>query len=108
MTPLAAYPKNVSRSWREGHHERDDERFGPSRPARTRPTDRDCGRRLPLFGACKLAVHTTLVSRLHCDGTPHRGADASPFRVRDWLSMISGDQDIRGWSRGSCGVEESR
>ena len=29
---------------------------------------------LPLFGGAQLAVDTTLVSPLHCDGTPHRGA----------------------------------
>ena len=29
---------------------------------------------LPLFGGCQLAVDTTLVCALHCDGTPHRGA----------------------------------
>ena len=41
------------------------------RPAQTR--DRADG--LPLFGGVQLAVDTTLVSPLHCDGTPHRGAD---------------------------------
>ena len=30
---------------------------------------------LPLFASVQLAVDTTLVSPLHCDGTPHRGAD---------------------------------
>ena len=30
---------------------------------------------LPLFGSVQLAVDTTLVSPLQCDGTPHRGAD---------------------------------
>ena len=29
---------------------------------------------LPLFGGAQLAVDTTLVSSLHCDGSPHRGA----------------------------------
>ena len=29
---------------------------------------------LPLFGACQLAVDTTLVCAMHCDGTPHDGA----------------------------------
>ena len=29
---------------------------------------------LPLFGGVQLAVDMTLVSPLHCDGTPHRGA----------------------------------
>ena len=29
---------------------------------------------LPLFGGAQLAVDMTLVSSLHCDGTPHRGA----------------------------------
>ena len=29
---------------------------------------------LPLFGGAQLAVDTTLVSMLHCDGSPHRGA----------------------------------
>ena len=30
---------------------------------------------LPLFGGCQLAVDTTVVCALHCDGSPHRGAD---------------------------------
>ena len=29
---------------------------------------------LPLHGGAQLAVDTTIVSALHCDGTPHRGA----------------------------------
>ena len=29
---------------------------------------------LPLFGGCQLAVDTTLVCAMHCDGTPHDGA----------------------------------
>ena len=29
---------------------------------------------LPLFGGVQLAVDTTLVSPLHCDKSPHRGA----------------------------------
>ena len=29
---------------------------------------------LPLFGGAQLALDTTLVSSLHCDGSPHRGA----------------------------------
>ena len=29
---------------------------------------------LPLFGGAQLAVDTTLVSSLHCDGSPHQGA----------------------------------
>ena len=29
---------------------------------------------LPLFGGCQLAVDTTLVCALHCDGSPHNGA----------------------------------
>ena len=29
---------------------------------------------LPLFGGAQLAVDMALVSSLHCDGTPHRGA----------------------------------
>ena len=29
---------------------------------------------LPLYGGAQLAVDTTLVSVLHCDGSPHRGA----------------------------------
>ena len=29
---------------------------------------------LPLFGGAQLAVDTTLVSSLHCDGSPHKGA----------------------------------
>ena len=29
---------------------------------------------LPLFGGAQLAVDTTLVSPLHCDGSPHPGA----------------------------------
>ena len=29
---------------------------------------------LPLFGEAQLAVDTTLVSLLHCDGSPHPGA----------------------------------
>ena len=29
---------------------------------------------LPLFGACQLAVDTTLVCALHCDGSPHGAA----------------------------------
>ena len=53
----------MSRSWREGHHERDDERFGPSRPARTRSAQtRDRGRRPPSFGSVQLAVDTTGVA----------------------------------------------
>ena len=28
----------------------------------------------PLFGGAQLAVDTTLVSMLHCDGSPHKGA----------------------------------
>ena len=30
---------------------------------------------LPLFGGCQLAVDATVVSVLHCDGSPHRGAE---------------------------------
>ena len=30
---------------------------------------------LPLFGGCQLAVDTTVVCALHCDGSPHRGAE---------------------------------
>ena len=30
---------------------------------------------LPLFGGCQLAVDATVVSALHCDGFPHRGAE---------------------------------
>ena len=29
----------------------------------------------PLFGGCQLVVDTTLVCALHCDGSPHRGAE---------------------------------
>ena len=29
---------------------------------------------LPLFGGCQLAVDTTLMCALHCEGTLHRGA----------------------------------
>ena len=29
---------------------------------------------LPLLGGCQLAVDTTLVCALHCDGSPHNGA----------------------------------
>ena len=29
---------------------------------------------LPLFGGCQLAVDTTLVCAMHCDGTPKHGA----------------------------------
>ena len=29
---------------------------------------------LPLFGGSQLAVDTTLVCSLHCDGSPHNGA----------------------------------
>ena len=29
---------------------------------------------LPLFGGVQLAIDTTLVSALHCDGSPRRGA----------------------------------
>ena len=29
---------------------------------------------LPLFGGCQLAVDTTLVCALHCDGSPHGAA----------------------------------
>ena len=29
---------------------------------------------LPLFGGCQVAIDTTLVSAMHCDGTPHDGA----------------------------------
>ena len=32
---------------------------------------------LPLFGSVQLAIDTTLVSPLHCDGTPHRGVHLS-------------------------------
>ena len=30
---------------------------------------------LPLFGGCQLAVDATIVSVLHCDGSPHQGAE---------------------------------
>ena len=30
---------------------------------------------LPLFGGCQLAVDATIVSALHCDGSPHQGAE---------------------------------
>ena len=30
---------------------------------------------LPVFGGAQLAVDTTVASSLHCDGSPHRGAD---------------------------------
>ena len=29
---------------------------------------------LPLFGGCQLAIDTTLVCAMHCDGSPHQGA----------------------------------
>ena len=29
---------------------------------------------LPLFGGCQLAVDTSLVCALHCDGSPHGAA----------------------------------
>ena len=34
----------------------------------------ESGRRLPLFGGFQLAVDTTIVFALHCDGTARRGA----------------------------------
>ena len=30
---------------------------------------------LPLFGGCQLAVDATIVSALHCDGSPHQGVE---------------------------------
>ena len=30
---------------------------------------------LPLFGGCQSVVDTTVVCALHCDGSPHRGAE---------------------------------
>ena len=63
----------MSRSWREGHHERDDERFGPSRPARKRPAQtRDRGRRPPSIRgrAARSRHHSGVASPLRWNTTP--------------------------------------
>ena len=46
---------------------------------------------LPLFGGSQLAVDTTLVCFLHCDGSPHNGAADTDGVIFPGASAKSGD-----------------
>ena len=51
-----------------------DPRSGPASSSHRRSQVKVVVDGLPLFGGCQLAVDTTLVCALHCDGFPHNGA----------------------------------
>ena len=62
---------------------------------------------LPLFGGVQLALDTTLVSPLHCDGSPHRGAANNDGRPCSCSTQEGDDISRADWSQCSMSPGET-